>query len=148
MRFPMVGVMGPVSNGQEVHPAVITSSDENTAGLMDTSVLEDDLDADGKVIGKKPMPGLIGRANVTIFPDLQQPHPAGGVALFDSYDSAFEAAKRYAQKGLKFVCAYHTQEELAVEKTVGQMRDAMAQHAAELTAMVKEHLPQAETADV
>jgi hypothetical protein len=135
MRFPIVGVMGPVANGQSVHPAVITSSDENTAGLMDASVYPEG-----------PPPGLIGRCNVTIFPDLQTPHPAAGVPLFDSYEHAHDAAESYAKAGMKFVCAYHTQEEVAVEKIVDQMRSEMAAHAKELTAMVQKHLP--ETADV
>jgi hypothetical protein len=136
MRFPIVGVMGPSANGQEVHPGVITSSDENAAGLIDPAVSEDGT-----------MRGLIGRANVTIFPDLQAPHPAAGVALFDSYDSAKDAATAYAQKGMKFVCAYHMQEEVAVEKIVDQMRGEMADHTKELTAMVKRHLPAEASAD-
>src|SRR5258708_1053723 len=137
MRFPIVGVMGPVANGQSVHPAVITSGDENIAGLIDPSVLP----ADGP-----PMPGLIGRANVTIFPDLQVPHPAAGLPIFDSYDHAAYAAKAYAEKGMKFVCAYHTQEEVAVGKSGPAMRPEMAHPPKALTAMARRPPPAAETA--
>jgi hypothetical protein len=146
MRFPIVGVMGPVSNGYDTHPAVITSSDEMTSGLIDQAVLPDVFDDEGKVTGKGPMPGLVGRCNVTIFPDLQQPHPAAGVPLFDSFEHAHDAAELYAKAGMKFVCAYHTQEEVAVEKIVEQMRGDLSDHAAKLTKMVQKHLP--ETADV
>jgi hypothetical protein len=135
MRFPIVGVMGPAANGQEVHPGLVTSSDETTAGLIDAAVAKDE-----------PVMGLMGRCNVTIFPDLGVPHPAGSLPLFDNYDSAKACAEAYAKAGMKFVCAYHMQEEIAVEKIMEQVRDELADHAKELSAMVRRHLPETETA--
>src|SRR5260221_13976079 len=119
LTFPIVGVMGPMSNGQSVHPGLITSSDDNTAGLIDTAVMPPDVvDEQGVVTAKGAMPGLIGRANLQVFPDLQAPHPVAGVALFDSYESAEACMEAYAAKGMKFVCAYHVHEETDIQTVI------------------------------
>jgi hypothetical protein len=150
LTFPIVGVMGPVSNGQSVHPGLITSSDTTTAGLIDNAVLPDELDDAGVMTGNKlPMPGLVGRANVQIFPDLMPPHPAAGLALFDSFESAEACFEAYAAKNMKFVCAYHVHEETDVEKIIEEMRGELADHAHKLSEIYAQHFPEEkETADV
>lgn len=140
--FPIVAVMGPVSNGQSVHPGLITSSDLLTTGLIDNAVLPDELDGDGKATGNKlAMPGLMGRANVTVFPDLQAPHPIAGVAVFESFEAAEIAMEAYAQKGMKFVCAYHVQEEMDVAKALDHMRAELKGHSERLTEVLAQHFP-------
>jgi hypothetical protein len=150
LTFPIVGVMGPVSNGQSVHPGLITSSDTTTAGLIDNAVLPDELDEAGVMTGNKlPMPGLVGRANVQIFPDLQAPHPAAGLALFDSFESAEACFEAYAAKNMKFVCAYHMHEEVEIQKAMDEMRAEMDAQAARLSEIYAQHFPEEkETADV
>jgi hypothetical protein len=153
--FPIVGVMGPSSNGQLIHPGLITSQDSNVVGLIDNSVLADEpkLDSNGNPIvdpagvpimtgNKLPMHGLIGRCNIQVFPDLQVPHPVASVALFDSFDSAAACMEAYAVKKLKFVCAYYTQEEVALEKVLSDIRTDLNSQAAQLSSIIAQHFPQ------
>ncbi len=146
LTFPIVGVMGPMSNGQSVHPGLITSTDEELFGLIDNAVLEDRLDDEGKVVGKRAMPGLIGRANLQVFPDLQAPHPVAGVALFESYESAEACMEAYAAKGMKFVCAYHVHEETDIQAVIADMRRELAVHSTQLSAIYAQHFPEAAAA--
>lgn len=119
----MIAVIAPSANGSDVHAALVTSKSEDVAGLIDTAV------HDGA--------GLIGKANVTIFPDLAAPHPAAGLPLFDSFASAKAAAKAYADKGLKFICAYlpHAMTDMQdwLEKEINALKDLTDGHAATLS---------------
>lgn len=142
LAFPIVAVMGPTSNGQTVHPGLITFSDNKIDGLVDMSVLDDELDADGKATGNKvPLAGLIGRCNATIFPDLGVPHPAASLPLFDSFESAEAALERYAAKKMKFVGAYHVNEEMDVEQAMRRMQKELDGHAAQLSTIIATHFP-------
>jgi hypothetical protein len=142
ITFPIVGVMGPVSNGQSVHPGLITSQDTYMSGLIDASVLPDEMDAAGAPTGAKlPMPGLVGRANLQIFPDLSPAHPAANVALFESYETAEACMEAYAAKDMKFICAYHVHEEVQIEKALDAMRVELAEHSKKLSAIYAQHFP-------
>lgn len=140
-QFPVVGIIGPSSNGSELHPAIVSSSDTRTEGLMDASVLPDKLDKDGNVIGKEAMPGLVGRVNAHVFPDGSPAHPVVGIPLFESFEHAAAAAEAYAKAGLKFVGAYWTQEQPKMERVLGEIRKQLADHAEQISDLVSKHLP-------
>lgn len=110
----IVAVIGPRSNGKEIHPAMITGYLEDTANLLDPKV------HDGE--------GMVGRVNVTIFPDLGAPHPAAGLPLFADFGAAKAALAAHAAKGMKFLCAYWPEGEKAHIAEIERVRGALEKH--------------------
>jgi hypothetical protein len=80
------------AGGMEVQQAMITAVSAMPSGAIDAAV------HDGA--------GALGRADLTVFSPLQAPHPAAGVVLFDSFESAKAAIEAHAAAGVKFICAY------------------------------------------
>ena len=128
LAFPVVGVFGPESNGQTCHPGLVTATDDATVNLLDPTVGE--------------LKGLMGTCNVTIFPDLQAPHPAARIPLFNSYESAAEAVRAYAEQGMDFACAYHTHEETDVQRIINEMRAELATQGAKLAEIAAANMAQ------
>lgn len=94
------------AGGMDVQQAMITGVSALPAGAIDPEA------HDGA--------GALGRADLTVFSSLQAPHPAAGVVLFDSFESAKAAIEAHAALGIKFVCAYIPKAFVSAEEWVAE----------------------------
>lgn len=111
------------SGGMDVMQAMVTGASALPAGAIDPEVHD--------------AAGALGRADLTVFSSLQAPHPAAGVVLFDSFESAKAAIEAHAEKGIKFVCAYIPKAFISAEEWLKgelvKLKLATQGHADELT---------------
>ncbi len=130
-----VAVVVPAANGSgtDVHAAMVTSSVPPNPGSVDAGV------HDGE--------GHVANINATVFPDLGAPHPVAGIPMFDSLENAVKAIEAYAEKGLKFICAYAPQETAKAQEWMAaelqKVRDQVSSHAAAISEITAKLEPKA-----